>query len=103
MTRLLLWQAVAAAALAQPPEELSAQAQQLAQSPRYAEAEKLWRQALSSHPGYFPALFNLGYKSAGWTFDERQGCASRRKKFFWKNSFAAYPWVKRQVNRPSLA
>ena len=48
MTRLLLWQAVAAAALAQPPEELSAQAQQLTQSHRDAEVEKWWRQALSS-------------------------------------------------------
>jgi hypothetical protein len=25
------------------------------------------------------------------------------EKFFWKNSLAAYRWVKRQVNQPSLA
>ena len=25
------------------------------------------------------------------------------EKFFWKNSLAAYRWVKRQANQPSLA
>src|SRR5216110_1530477 len=40
---------------------LSEQAQNLAGQKRFDEAEKLWRQAIAISPGFFPALFNLGY------------------------------------------
>jgi tetratricopeptide (TPR) repeat protein len=45
----------------QDPAVLSDQAQELARQSRFDEAEKLWRQALAISPGFFPALFNLGY------------------------------------------
>jgi tetratricopeptide (TPR) repeat protein len=54
---ILLWAAMQAA----DPAALSDQAQQLAMKQRFAEAEALWKQALELAPGYFPALFNLGY------------------------------------------
>jgi tetratricopeptide (TPR) repeat protein len=43
------------------PEELSSRAVELAKQQRFAEAEKLWQQALSASPGFFPAAFNLGF------------------------------------------
>ena len=46
---------------AQDPAALSDKAQEYAHQKRFDEAEKLWRQALAISPGYFPALFNLGF------------------------------------------
>ena len=43
------------------PEVLSAAAQQLAVAKQFEPAEKLWKRALELSPGFFPALFNLGY------------------------------------------
>jgi tetratricopeptide (TPR) repeat protein len=56
---------------------LSDQALALAQQHRTDEAAKLWRQALTLEPNYFPALFNLGYMefSAGHTADARNWLA----------------------------
>lgn len=48
-----LWQA--------DPAALSDQAQQAAIAGRLDEAERLWKQSLQGAPGYFPALFNLGF------------------------------------------
>src|SRR5205807_501701 len=45
----------------QDPSALSDKAQEFAQQHRFDEAEKLWRQALTLSPAFFPALFNLGY------------------------------------------
>ena len=56
-----LFLVLVAAALAQTPAGLSDRARQLASEHRFDQAEKLWRQALSLDPDYFPALFNLGY------------------------------------------
>ncbi len=43
------------------PAALSAAAQHLAVAQQIAPAEKLWLRALELDPGFFPALFNLGY------------------------------------------
>lgn len=43
------------------PAALSDAAQEAARANRPAEAEELWKRALKAAPGYFPALFNLGY------------------------------------------
>ena len=43
------------------PAALSDAARELAAQKRFEEAEKLWLRAIDSAPGYFPALFNLGY------------------------------------------
>src|SRR5579859_363790 len=51
---LLLW-------APQDPAALSDKAQDLARQSRFDEAERLWQQALAISPGFFPALFNLGY------------------------------------------
>jgi tetratricopeptide (TPR) repeat protein len=40
---------------------LSERAQSLAAEKRFDEAEALWLQAIGGSPGFFPALFNLGY------------------------------------------
>lgn len=56
-----LFLVLVAAALAQTPAGLSDRAKQLASEHRFDQAEKLWRQAISLDPDYFPALFNLGY------------------------------------------
>jgi tetratricopeptide (TPR) repeat protein len=47
--------------IAQSPAALSEQAQELAQQKRFAEAERLWREALGRDPDFFPSLFNLGF------------------------------------------
>ena len=59
----VVWVAFALAAVisAQSPDALSNQAQQLAQSGKLVEAERLWKQAIEAQPNLFPALFNLGY------------------------------------------
>ena len=49
------------AVAATSPEELSDAAQKLAIEKHYAEAERLWLEALQLSPRFFPALFNLGY------------------------------------------
>ncbi|MDQ6707984.1 MAG: tetratricopeptide repeat protein [Acidobacteriota bacterium] len=46
---------------AQTPEVLSETAQSLARESKYGEAEQSWKQAIALSPGFFPALFNLGY------------------------------------------
>ena len=43
------------------PEALSTAAQQLAVAKQLEPAEKLWKRALELSPGFFPALFNLGF------------------------------------------
>ena len=45
----------------QDPAVLSNQAQELAGEKRGVEAEELWKEAIRLSPGYFPALFNLGF------------------------------------------
>ena len=50
-----------APAQAQDPEALSAQALEMAQQRRFAEAEALWQRALKASPNLFSAAFNLGY------------------------------------------
>jgi tetratricopeptide (TPR) repeat protein len=45
----------------QDAEALSARALELAQKRQAAEAEKLWKQALTVQPNLFSAAFNLGY------------------------------------------
>src|SRR5688572_30489492 len=47
--------------LLQDPEALSARALELAQARQPAEAEKIWKQALTLQPNLFSAAFNLGY------------------------------------------
>jgi len=46
---------------AQDPEALSGRAAELARERRFAEAEKLWTQALQLSPNLFSAAFNLGF------------------------------------------
>jgi tetratricopeptide (TPR) repeat protein len=67
MKTALLLAVLALPAFSQSPAELSARAQELAGQKRFAEAEKLWKQALAGNSDFFPALFNLGYmyQSAG--------------------------------------
>ncbi len=48
-------------AAAQNAAELSLQGQAKAQTKQLEEAERLWKEAISLSPRYFPALFNLGY------------------------------------------
>lgn len=60
MTAALLALGIALAQ-APNPSEFNEKAKQLAVEERYAEAEKLWNQALAAAPDYFPALFNLGF------------------------------------------
>ncbi len=48
-------------AAAQDPAALSEQAQVAALHQQNQDAERLWKQAIGLSPGYFPALFNLGY------------------------------------------
>jgi tetratricopeptide (TPR) repeat protein len=59
--RLCLILIFCVAAAAQDPVALSEQAQQFAGQQRFDEAERLWKQAIGISPGFFPALFNLGY------------------------------------------
>src|SRR5213593_5064673 len=51
---------LSASLYAQDPAALCEAAQQAVQARRPEEAERLWRQAVSVSPRYFPALFNLG-------------------------------------------
>src|SRR5437867_7905898 len=51
---------LSASLYAQDPAALSEAAQQAIQAQRPEEAERLWRQAITVSPRYFPALFNLG-------------------------------------------
>ena len=46
---------------AEDPAALSERAAALASEQRFTEAADLWRKALDASPGFFPALFNLGY------------------------------------------
>jgi tetratricopeptide (TPR) repeat protein len=63
------------------PEELSDAAQKLAIEKRYAEAEKLWLEALQLSPKFFPALFNLGYMYFSQGQAERAEPVLRREKY----------------------
>lgn len=47
--------------LAQAPEQINEQAQQLAQAGQVDQAVQLWKQVLKTSPTFFPAAFNLGY------------------------------------------
>jgi len=61
MLRIAAIAALLSASLyAQDPAALCEAAQQAVHAQRPEEAERLWRQAISVSPRYFPALFNLG-------------------------------------------
>jgi len=61
MLRIAAIAALLSASLyAQDPAALCEAAHQAVQAQRPEEAERLWRQAISVSPRYFPALFNLG-------------------------------------------
>lgn len=51
----------AALLLLADPQQLSDKALEFASQRRFAEAERLWLEALETSPDFFPALFNLGY------------------------------------------
>ena len=75
----------------QSPESLSDRALEMAQQKRFAEAEKLWKQALAVSPDHFSSSFNLGflYYSRG-QFALAEPCLARAAKLEPKDFNARY-------------